>query len=77
MSNTPLLAAARQWAADHGHPEPDDRLLAGVCAVVLRDLADLFDGDPTIQMSPSVVSVLIRVRAAAFDELTGPDVPGR
>lgn len=32
------LDAARQWADDHGHPQPDDRMLAAYGAVIAEQV---------------------------------------
>jgi hypothetical protein len=63
------LRAARQWATDHGHQQPDDRMLGAFGAALLRDMADRIDRGPTFPLPPSVFSALIRERA---DDLTPP-----
>lgn len=59
----PALAAAREWAEQHGHPWPDDRMLRTYGAALLRDFADLIDRGPTFPLSPSIFSAMARERA--------------
>jgi hypothetical protein len=58
-----IYRAARDWAEQHGHQQPDDRMLALVAGAALRDMADRIDRGPTFPVPPSVISALIRERA--------------
>lgn len=58
------LAAAREWADEHVHPQPDDRMLRAYGAALLRDMADRIDRGPSFPLLPSVISALVRERAA-------------
>ena len=58
------LTAAREWAAEHVHPQPDDRMLRAYGAALLRDMADRIDRGPSFPLPPSVFSALVRERAA-------------
>ncbi|MEU0081385.1 hypothetical protein ABZY58_26085 [Micromonospora tulbaghiae] len=64
------LAAAREWAERHVHPQPDDRMLRTYGAALLRDFADLIDRGPTFPLPPSVLSAMARERA---DDLDPPE----
>lgn len=64
-----LYRAARDWATEHGHPQPDDRMLALVAGAALRDMADRIDRGPTFPLPPSVISALVRERA---DDIAPP-----
>jgi hypothetical protein len=61
--NAELYRAARDWATEHGHPQPDDRMLALVAGAALRDMADRIDRGGPAPLPPSVFSALVRERA--------------
>lgn len=65
MPQMDALIAARQWATEHGHPQPDDRMLAAYGRALLLEAADLIDRGPPIPLPPSVYSALLRERANA------------
>ncbi|MEU4640842.1 hypothetical protein [Micromonospora sp. NPDC023814] len=67
MTDTEALTAARTWASEHGHQQPDDRMLRAYGAALLRDVAALIDRGPAIPLPPSIFSALVRERA---DDLT-------
>jgi hypothetical protein len=58
------LLAAREWASEHVHPQPDDRMLRAYGAALLRDMADRIDRGPTFPLPPSAIAELVRERAA-------------
>lgn len=58
-----IYRAARDWATEHGHQQPDDRMLALVAGAALRDIADFIDRGGPAPMPPSVFSALLRERA--------------
>ncbi|RKN38466.1 hypothetical protein [Micromonospora endolithica] len=67
LTDIAALLAAREWAIEHVHPQPDDRMLRTYGAALLRDFADFLDRGPTFPLPPSVFSALARERA---DDLT-------
>lgn len=54
----PAYRAARQWAAEHGHPQPDDRMVDRVIAVVLT-VAARQEPDVTFRTAGGVVAVYV------------------
>lgn len=62
-TDLPALAAAREWAEQHGHQWPDDRMLRVYGAALLRDFADFIDRGPVTPLPPSIFSALARERA--------------
>ncbi|HEY9415193.1 MAG TPA: hypothetical protein VIQ30_10570 [Pseudonocardia sp.] len=67
MADIDALTAARTWATDHGHPQPDDRMLHTYGAALLRDMADRIDRGPSIPLPPGIISALVRERADALE----------
>lgn len=59
----PALTAAREWAEQHHHHLPDDRMLRTYGVALLHDLADLIDRGPDIPLRPGIFSALVRERA--------------
>ncbi|MET9303212.1 hypothetical protein ABZX66_28215 [Micromonospora aurantiaca] len=69
-TDLPALEAAREWAAEHVHQQPDDRMLRTYGAALLRDFADLIDRGPTFPLPPSIFSAMARERADDLDPST-------
>jgi hypothetical protein len=81
MPTDPMIAAAAEALWPHlpsgvqdGY-EPDDthRWVAGVAAATLRVMAEEIDRGPTFPMPPSVISELVRERAAGLTDVRSPD----
>ena len=67
MHDMKALTAAREWALEHRHPQPDDRMLRAYGATLLREVAALIDRGPAIPLPPSIFSALVRERADELD----------
>lgn len=64
-AHLPALVAAREWATQHRHAQPDDRMLTAYGRVLLLAAADFIDVGPAVPLPPSIYSALLREAADA------------